>query len=92
MKGKEFLTITYDDNNDTFSKTENIYNVTKNVNSYFIVNLGSTSTYTHDGFSDPRVTNVSYQYDNYSNVKTKISLGDVNIDGDEKYENYNFIP
>ncbi|MBI4010246.1 MAG: RHS repeat protein, partial [Candidatus Aenigmarchaeota archaeon] len=93
LKGKEFLTITYDSNNNIFSKTENNYNVTKtNSESVSIVQLILASSYLYDGSTEsPKITNISYTYDNYSNVISKTSFGDISISGDEKYERYEFV-
>jgi hypothetical protein len=33
----------------------------------------------------------TYTYDNYSNVISKTSFGNISINGDEKYENYSFV-
>ena len=93
LKGKEFKTETFDKNANLFLKTENTYNITnKNNNSIFAVQLKSASTYLYDGNNEnPKTTNISYKYDNYSNVISKTSFGDISINGDEKYENYTFV-
>ena len=46
----------------------------------------SSASYTFDGNSlSPKITNVSYRYDNYSNLINKINYGDISVSGDEKY-------
>lgn len=95
LKGKEFETNIYDSSDNLFSKTENNYNVTKvntsNIDN-FVIHLDSVSFFTYDGnLNNPKITNISYRYDNYSNVIEKISHGDILISGDEKYERYEFI-
>ena len=95
MKGKEFKTIVYDKSNNIFSKAENNYNVTKiytnSTKDYFIVRLDSSANYLYDGnINNPLITNVSYTYDQYSNVISKTQHGYVEKTGDEKYENYTF--
>lgn len=91
LKGKEFKTETYDSSGNIFLKIENNFNFTTTNSSYFIVNLFSAAAYTYDGQLDnPKITNISYKYDNYSNILSKTSFGDISISGDEKYENYTF--
>jgi YD repeat-containing protein len=95
LKGKEYKTITYDGNSNIFSKTESNYNFTTinaNQSDYFIIHLDSTANYLYDGVNNnPKTTNISYKYDNYSNVISKTSFGDVSVNGDEKYERYEFV-
>jgi len=91
LKGKEYSTITYDLNNNIFSKSENNFNITTTDSGIFISHLDSSSSYLYDGSSlNPIIINISYKYDNYSNVIEKISYGNINISGDEKYENYSY--
>lgn len=95
LKGKEYRTETYNNYGDLFSKTENNYNITyknSNNNQYFLTQLKSSSTYQYDGsLNSPIIKNISYKYDDYSNVISKTNFGDIFISGDEKYENYTFI-
>ncbi len=91
LKGKEYKTETYDSNSNIYSRIENNFNFTGRNASSFILNLISTSSYTFDRNSlNPRITNISYKYDNYSNLISKTSFGDINATGDEKYENYSY--
>ena len=91
LKGKEYRTETYDLNSNIFSSTENNFNFTAKNNGIFVNNLLFSTSYTFDGNSiNPRIINVSYAYDNYSNLINKINLGDVSVSGDEKYENYTY--
>ncbi|MBI3035441.1 VCBS repeat-containing protein [Candidatus Woesearchaeota archaeon] len=91
LKGKGFKTETYDSSGNIFSKIENNLNFTTSNYSYFIVNFLSTTSYTNDGNPlNPKIINTSYKYDNYGNLLSKTSFGDVSIYGDEKYENYTF--
>lgn len=91
LKGKEYKTEAYDSSGNIYSKAENNFNFTTSNYSYFIVNLLSTAAYTHDRqLNNPKITNISYRYDNYSNLISKTSFGDISILGDEKYENYTY--
>ncbi|KAF0210168.1 MAG: hypothetical protein FD178_3700 [Ignavibacteria bacterium] len=92
LKGKEYRTDTSDSSGNIYSKTENLFNFTATNGSYYIVRLGATSSYLYDGNANsPKITNVSYRYDNYSNVISKTNFGDVSLAGDEKYENYSYV-
>lgn len=91
LKGKEIKTETYDSNSNIYSRVENNFNFTNKNNGVYFANLLLTSSYTFDGNSlNSKITNVSYKYDNYSNLISKIQFGDVSIQGDEKYENYSY--
>ena len=89
LKGKEYKTETYNLSGLLHSVEENNYNYT--FDSYYEVFLTDSSSYLYDGSSNPEITNVSYEYDNYSNVISKISYGDVSVSGDEKYEYYSYV-
>ena len=91
LKGKEYKTETFDRNGNILSATENNFNFTAKDYGIFVTNLISTSNYQYDGtLTNPKIVNVSYKYDNYSNVINKPQFGDVSINGDEKYENYTY--
>lgn len=94
LKGKEFRTETYTKGDSLLSRAESNYNLTLRTTDkdgdYFIVNLISASSYLFDGQENAVTTNISYGYDNYSNVIRKVSLGDASFHGDEKYEKYEF--
>ena len=91
LKGKEYGTETYDSSGNIFQKIESSYNFTTTNYGYFIVNFLSTASYTYDGNPlNPKIINTSYKYDNYGNILSKTSFGDISITGDEKFENYTF--
>jgi hypothetical protein len=85
LKGKEYRSEVYGDGK-LYSKSENNFNYSNG--GYFIINLISSASYLYDGDAVPKVTNVSYSYDNYGNIISKINYGDVSERDDEKYENY----
>ena len=61
-------------------------------NRKLFTNLLSSASYLYDGINEsPIITNISYKYDNYSNVINKINHDYINIIGDEKYENCSFV-
>lgn len=93
LKGKEYKTEIYNQYGNIFSKSENNYNFTyKNNNSVYVSQLKFSSSYLYDGINEtPIITNVSYKYDDYSNIINKINYGNIFVSGDEKYENYSFI-
>ncbi len=86
LKGKEYKTEVYGSDEKLYSKSENNYNYTNN--GYYIVNLKDSASYLYDGDSVPKVTAVSFAYDSYGNVVSKINYGENNVSGDEKYEYY----
>ena len=91
LKGKEYKTEAYDSNSNIYSRTENKFNFTTRNNGIFVNNLLYSTSYTFDRNPlNPKIINVSYAYDNYSNLINKIQYGDVSIGGDEKYENYTY--
>ena len=91
LKGKEYKTEAYDSNSNIYSRIENNFNFTMRNNGIFVNNLLFSTSYTFDGDSlNPKITNISYQYDNYFNLINKINFGDVSLNGDEKYENYSY--
>jgi len=91
LKGKEYKTEMYSKDNALISKSENNFNFTFKNPGYYVVTLGSAASYLYDGASNSVTTNSSFIYDNYSNVISRTSYGDISVSGDEKYENYTYL-
>ena len=90
-KGNEYKTEILDLNDNSYKKQEFSFNSTFN-NSYYITLLGEESEYIYDNIStNPKIINISYDYDGFGNVIKKWSKGDVNDSSDDKYEYYNYL-
>jgi YD repeat-containing protein len=87
LKGKEFRTMSF--GNSLFQNTSNTFSFTSNAS--FKIFLDSTTNALYDTHSISRITRTNYTYDDYGNVFSKISEGDVNIAGDEKYEYFDYV-
>jgi len=87
-KSREHKIEVYDSNGNIFLKVEGILDVI-NTNGCSNILLTSQRKYLYDGFSNnPKISKVSYDYDSFGNVIEIVLHGDINVSGDEKYENY----
>ncbi|MBS3075847.1 hypothetical protein J4429_05310 [Candidatus Pacearchaeota archaeon] len=90
-KGKEYRTETLNSQNNPYIKKEYIFNSTQK-NGYYITLLSEESEYTFDGnLTNPKIKNLSYNYDEFGNIIKKWFKGDVNDISDDKYEYYNYL-
>jgi len=91
LKGTEYRTEVFDSSNNPYSRDDYSWTYT-NQSGYFNVSLSSQTSYLYDGStSSPKVTNVTYSYDDYGNVVERAFLGDAPASGDEKYERYAYL-
>ncbi|MFC1800567.1 FG-GAP-like repeat-containing protein, partial [Nanoarchaeota archaeon] len=89
-RGKEYKTEVYDLSGNIYSKNMRYYNWTKEDGIYNL-SLRMSSDYTYDGdLEDPLVTNKSYLYDGFGNLRVVVDHGDVSIQGDEKHIEYTY--
>ncbi len=84
-KGKEYKT----DVPGMFTSVNEYVGVVSDIGIYNVT-LHSTSSYRYDGNESPFITNVTYNYDQFGNVLSVASLGDINVTGDERYTNYTY--
>ncbi len=90
-KGNEYKTEVLDYQDNTFRENEYFFNSTQK-NGYYITLLSEESEYSYDGnLTNPKIQNISYDYDNFGNIIKKWSKGDINDSTDDKYEYYEYL-
>ncbi|MBI4153985.1 VCBS repeat-containing protein, partial [Candidatus Woesearchaeota archaeon] len=84
-KGMEFRTEILDASNNPFSAVE--YEFRSNlIGGSFNLSLSSIKSYVYDGAAEnPKTTLTSFDYDDYGNMIKTSYLGDISIEGDERY-------
>lgn len=87
LQGKEFITSIYDSLGNHIKDSLNYYTYSSDNMIY----LNETSSQIYDGISPPFVTNVSFEYDYYGNILGINNLGDIDLSGDEKFEEFNYF-
>lgn len=91
LKGRYAEVQTRDSSNNPYLELEYIWG-TSSLNGVNIINLSSQKNYTFDGTTtNPKITQVDYQYDMYGNITKKSELGDISITGDERYINNSYL-
>jgi len=91
LKGKEYKTEIQDNANNTYQKIEKIWSPI-NKSGYFVVNLNETSEFTYDNqTSNPKIKNVTYEYDENGNTIRIYYKGDINNPNDDRFENYSYL-
>ncbi len=90
-KGLEYKKEIYDNKNNTYQKIEFTWSFTQK-NDYYINKLNTQTFYGYDGsISNSKVKNITYGYDDFGNTIVITNLGDINKQGDEKYEYYEYL-
>jgi len=89
-KGLEYKTEILDPQSDLYQKTENLWHDNR-TNGYVINQLRATAIFSYDKTLNPRITNITYSYDEFGNVISINYLGDTAIIGDEKYEQLSYV-
>ncbi|MBS3083601.1 VCBS repeat-containing protein [Candidatus Pacearchaeota archaeon] len=85
-QGREYKLQIFDNQSNIYLSKELNWNST-NLYGYFIVNLIEESEKTHDGVtSNPKIRNMTYNYDSFGNIFVTHDLGDVDNANDDKYE------
>lgn len=88
--GREYRAEVADSNGSLYQRKYFEWNYTLNA-SYYITELRSESAYTFDNqSSNPRISNATYRYDSFGNVRERNFSGDVNASGDERYETFQY--
>lgn len=89
-QGREFVIETYNISKKPFKKVHYVWK-NKSQNGYSIVELIRQSEETYDGSpTNPRIKNITYSYDNFSNILHMRDIGDAKKTGDERYEQYEY--
>ncbi|MBU0962688.1 MAG: VCBS repeat-containing protein, partial [Nanoarchaeota archaeon] len=89
--GEIYKTEIYDDQNNIYKKIEYLWNGTP-VSGYFVKELRGIAEYSYDGNSNnPKIKNTTNYYDSYGNINSTNNLGDVDIDGDEYYQYFEYL-
>ncbi|MBI2139046.1 VCBS repeat-containing protein, partial [Candidatus Woesearchaeota archaeon] len=95
LKGREYKTEIWNDTvnatNATrylFSRSENAFDYT--YNGSYQVFLANSIYSLFDGSNESKKTNASYYYDSYGNAIARNQLGDIEKQGDEKYERWEY--
>ena len=86
LKGREHKTIVYNSINQKIREEQNYFTYSFDN----MIHLNQTSSLVYDGSSTPVISNISFSYDNFGNVKLINYSGQVNIQGDEKLEEFDF--
>ncbi len=91
LKGQLLEAQTRDNQNNPFAETEYTYNSSL-TSGIYTVKLTQEKNYSYDGTADnPKITQVDYQYDNFSNVTKKSELGDTGAVGDERFTYFEYV-
>ena len=86
LKAREYRTENYDGADNLFTLKDLLWNYTSQ-DGYFITQLDEQDHYTYYGTAAaPRITNITYLYDNFGNVIAKDNLGDSESQEDEFFE------
>ena len=90
-KSREYETQILDENENTYLKKEFAWNSSIK-NNYSIVLLIEQSEYSYDNIStNPKIVNISYDYDEFGNLVEIHYKGDVDDSKDDKYEYFNYL-
>jgi len=87
LKGREYQTSVYDNNGSLIRETLNAFSH----DSDNMISLDYSSLYIYDGNPSAFVSNTSFAYDFYGNVKQINNSGDTSTSGDEKYEVFDYV-
>lgn len=95
-KGREFKTEILDSQENLFQAREFLWNATENSTeggSYFITHLLAENMSTFDGSpTNPSVSSITYAYDTFGNLVSRTSFGDIDLEGDERFEFWEYEP
>jgi len=90
-KGKEYETQFLDNYSNNYSKKEFIWNVSEQ-GGYFITPLLEVSDISYDNVTtNPRIKNISYEYDEFGNIIKIHHKGDVYNADDDRYEYFEYL-
>ncbi len=87
LKGRENERIIYSELGDLLKKELNFFSYSDNND----ITLDFSTNEIYDGESIPFVTNVTFEYDLYGNLRRLNNLGDVGTSGDEIYESIDYF-
>jgi len=90
LKGAEYETIARDSSQRLFNKKEFSYTAAENSGIYAI-HLDNVKESSYDASSIPRISEISFEYDDYGNVLQTNMKGDIAVTGDEKTQKNEFV-
>jgi len=89
LKGLEYQTDVSDLDGDLLFRSADEWVYDKE-NGVYDVELASSTSSVYDGHTTPFVTGTEYEYDQYGNAIYQAELGNVDVEGDEKYAYVNY--
>jgi YD repeat-containing protein len=86
LKGKEYETQIYGISGEKLRDEFNVFETLGDKT----INLIENSIKIYDGEVTPSTINTTFEYDLYGNIKKVNSFGNIDLSGDEKFEEYNY--
>ena len=91
FKGRPYKQETKNSSGALYSRSENTWASTQIYLGVNFIYLAQTDSYTYEGQATPKHTRVNFSYDSYGNPSSVILQGDVDVTGDEKTQNTEYV-